>query len=290
MHSNLKSIQDKIALYEGLRPESFKRPIVKGRLSSGFQSYLLACMPKSGSTWFKSVFSCMPKCIAFRAVPAYGAREQEIDSATIDSGMQMLSGLNTISQHHVKYNINTRNCLFQFGMRPIVLFRNIRDNLVSLVDHWKREDCAPSFSAYVERSYFDADFHSSVAPSVSPLEYATTLHAPWIINFYLSWTKYAQNPAGGLPECISPVFVKYEEMISDPERLFSRVFSDIDLVITPGELNKALNDAGRVNTRKNKGVSGRGIEAFEKDPGALESLERILKLYKHEDLTGIGIS
>ena len=77
MHSNMKGIEDKLALYEGLRPESFKKPIVKGRLSSGFQSYLLACMPKSGSTWFKSVFSCMPKCIAFRAVPAYGAREQE---------------------------------------------------------------------------------------------------------------------------------------------------------------------------------------------------------------------
>ena len=39
----------------------------------------------------------------------------------------------------------------------------------------------------------------------------------------------------------------------------------------------------------NVGISGRGEEAFSKDEQAMTYLNRVLDLYRHEDLSGIGV-
>ena len=161
-----------------------KKLITIRRGSSGYQSYLLACMPKSGSTWVQAVFSRLPRSVSLQLVPVYGAREQEIDSKFIvNYRLWKYRKFNTISQHHVKYNINTRNALVRHNIRPIVLTRDIRDNLVSLVDHWRSESAEPNFSCYIEKSYFNEDISSSIFSDSTPLEYATILNSPWIINF-----------------------------------------------------------------------------------------------------------
>ena len=145
-----------------------KKLITVKRTSTGNQSFLLACMPKSGSTWVQAVFSRLPRSISLQLVPNYGAREQEIDSKfVINYRLWKYRKFNTISQHHVKYNINTRNALLRHGIRPIVLTRDIRDNLVSLVDHWRiyRYEIGgadQSFSYYIEPDYFNKDMSSSI--------------------------------------------------------------------------------------------------------------------------------
>ena len=288
MKVDANKVNQKIKLFESLS-DNFKKDIVAGRLRTGKQSYLLACMPKSGSTWFKNIFSSLPYCCYQGIVPTYVGREQEIDAHAIDAMMQLNCGFHTISQHHVKYNANTRNCLVQFCMQPIVLTRDIRDNLVSLVDHWRREDCDPMFSAYVERGYFSNDFSSSVNAGVTPLEYAVTLHAPWIINFYLSWKKISVNPAGKLPNVIAPVFISYEELVAQTTECVAKSLSQVGLLFEESEVDDAVIKTVGKQTRKNKGIVGRGHEWFDKDKGAAEALGRILRLYNHEDLTGIGI-
>ena len=256
--------------------------------AGGNQSFLLACMPKSGSTWITQTFNRMPCCKRENFVPTGGAREQEIDTWTINYALFRSRNLNTMAQQHVKYNVNTRKCLIRHGIRPIVLTRSIKDNLVSLVDHWRREDSNPGFSAYIERNYFNEDFTLSVKSSSTPLEYATILHAPWVLNFYLSWKKYNSNPAGGLPVELSPIFISYEEFVDSPYEAFSSLFQEMGLEFTDQELWNAINDPSK-KTRMNVGISGRGEEAFSKDEQAMTYLNRVLDLYRHEDLSGIGV-
>ena len=281
-------VNKKIELYERM-PVEYRKPIVAGRLNSRKQSYLLACMPKSGSSWFRSIFSLLPSCTSSSMIHSYGGREQELDTNATEEMMQYNSGLNTISQHHVKYNYNTYHCLTQFCIRPIVMTRDIRDNLVSLVDHWKNYGCVPSYSYYLERDYFNSDFSSSISSSASPLEYATILHAPWVINFYLSWSKCHKNPDVRLDECITPIFVKYENMVANAEKCISRCLAEGGLACDPQEISDAISQASKKNTLLNKGITGRGLKAFEYDNGANMALESILRLYSHEDLREIGV-
>ena len=273
--------------------KSYLRKLLKNAITirkknNGSQSFLLACMPKSGSTRIRNTFNCMPNCKKISFVPNHGAREQELDTWTINYVLFRHWKPNTIAQHHVKYNVNTRECLIRHGIRPIVLTRNIKDNLVSLVNHWQRETADPSFSAYIERGYFNKAFTSSMASSSTPLEYATILHTPWILNFYLSWKKYNINPAGGLPEHLTPTFITYEEFIDNPYNSFSSLFKKMNLQFNEQELHEAVDDIS-TKTRLNVGIKGRGEEFFSKDKKAMNSLNKILDLYRHEDLSGIGV-
>lgn len=255
---------------------------------NGSKSFLLACMQKSGSSWISTTFDKMPRCIKVHFVPTYGGREQEIDAWTINFNLFRFRRFNTIAQHHVKYNRNTRNCLIRHGIRPIVLTRNIKDNLVSVVDHWRKEDSNPSPFLYIERNYFNDEFTLSSSSSCTPLEYATILHAPWILNFYMSWKKNNSNPYGKLPNHLSPIFITYEDFIDNPYESFSSLFRKMNLDFTDQELLNAINDKSR-KERKNVGIKGRGEEAFSKDKKANDALNRILDLYRHEDLSGLGI-
>ena len=280
-------VRSKIDFYKTV-PVNRQNSITRGRLLSGSQSHLLACLPKSGSTWFLSIFRGLPGCAYASFTPSYGAREQEIESSAISLGLQEASGFHTLSQHHVKYNENTRSCLLEYCVRPIVLTRDIMDNLVSLVDHWKI-DPTPMSSAYIEKQYFNEDMTLSINNEISPLEYATILHGPWILNFYLSWRKYSTSVAGGLPPCLQPIFVNYSDLCRNTFEFYFHLLNQMGFEVEEDELMKAIARAGLDNTRKNIGKPGRGRAHFSCDEGAATALERLLRLYRHEDLSGLGV-
>lgn len=148
MNVFLRPVQEKIQIFQQL-PANLQKPIVGGRLSKGYQAFLLACMPKSGSTWLCNILAELPDFRITHMVPHYGAREQEVCGDTIDKNLQNICSFHVISQHHVKYNVNTRHCCIQYCIKPVVLLRGIADNLVSLVDHWRNEEASPGYSSYV---------------------------------------------------------------------------------------------------------------------------------------------
>jgi hypothetical protein len=270
--------------------KTLKNLITYKRGETGRQSFLLACMPKSGSSWISRAFDRMPNCKQVSFVPAYGAREQEIDTWTINYVLFRFSNLNTIAQTHVKYNVNTKNCLIRHGIRPIILTRNIKDNLVSMVDHWRREDSSPMSSGYIERNYFNEEFTDSSVSSSSPLEYAVILHGPWILNFYLSWKKYDSNPAGKLPDHLKPIFINYEDFVDNSYESFASLYRKLNLKFNDKELQSLIRDLdSSKKIRKNVGIKGRGEMEFSKDEKATHALNRLLNLYQHEDLSGIGV-
>ena len=267
----------------------FQNAIIYGRIKNNLRSSVIACMPKSGSTWLTSLFSNLPLYKSVEMVPVFGAREQELESYSIELAFQANPTEHLISQNHVKYNKHTRKMLGMYCMRPIVLTRSIKDNLVSLVDHWRLFGPIPNFNLYIQPHYFTADVSTSLHSSASPLEYAVRLHTPWILNFYLSWANFESSPFSSLPPVLHPIFVSYESLQQDTFNTFRSIITTLAMSYSDEQVALAIEKASTSRTRKNKGIIGRGEDLFDKDPSAHQALKDILKLYSHEDLSSLGV-
>src|SRR5579862_7683714 len=96
---------------------------------------LVACMPKSGSTFLCDIIAGLP---GFRQVdlsPAYGRRQQELDEACL----KRVNRFDYVSHNHVQYSDWTGALCRAYGVTPIVLVRDLFDVTVSLRDHIRNE-------------------------------------------------------------------------------------------------------------------------------------------------------
>ena len=240
-------------------------------------------MPKSGSTWLTSLFSNLPLYKSVEMVPVFGAREQELESYSIELAFQANPTEHLISQNHVKYNKHTRKMLGMYCMRPIVLTRSIKDNLVSLVDHWRLFGPIPNFNLYISLTILPLMFLHPPLFSIS-LEYAVRLHTPWILNFYLSWANFESSPFSSLPPVLHPIFVSYESLQQDTFNTFRSILTKLGMSYSDEQVALAIEKASTSRTRKNKGIIGRGEDLFDKDPSVHQALKDILKLYSRGPL------
>ena len=106
------------------QPKSQARPV----------HVLIACMPKSGSTFLADVIS---QCPGFRRAiltPSAGRREQEIDEQLL----RKHGKVSYVAQHHVRNSEWTSEMCRTYGVTPIVLVRSLQDVVVSLRDHMRR--------------------------------------------------------------------------------------------------------------------------------------------------------
>ncbi len=224
---------------------------------------LLACFPKSGSTFISEVVGAIS---GFRKVPlhrTYRHVEQDIDHLW---AMRFLIS-NTISQQHVKYNENTERAMQLYGLRPVVLVRNIFDIVISVRDHLKNESFA-SPTAWIDARHVELGGEALES-------FITEMIVPWYISFYVSWKN-----------CDSAIFINYEKLLDDPLKLFLEVFDALDLKTSEDELNRALKAVASKNTRLNVGVRGRGKALSEASISRIISMRR---QYPHVDFSLIGI-
>ena len=78
-------------------------------------------------------------------------------------------------------------------------------------------------------------------------------------------------------------------MVTNTVECICSTLSQAGLICEPQEISDAAQKASGQNTLLNKGITGRGYKAFDNDKGATTALDSILRLYNHEDLTGIGV-
>ena len=127
-----------------------------------FDRVLLACMPKSGSTYLAKIFGALPGCRRARLVSVFERREQEIDfhifaaqeELTRKKMAQSAERANRnprgyIAQHHVTFNANTAMFIRDYRLIPVVLVRNIYDVVISLRDH-VRDNSVNMAMSYVD--------------------------------------------------------------------------------------------------------------------------------------------
>lgn len=224
---------------------------------------LIACMPKSGSTYLSTIISNLPKYRRVRLVPAWGAREQELDAYRL----RINSIFNYVAQNHVRYSEYTRLLIIRYKLKPVVLVRNIFDIVCSTRDHFKIESITGP-AAYVPRDILNlSDEHIE--------DFIVNMIIPWYFNFYLSWK-----------ECSDSITVNYDELSNNPEGLIRNIVQFHNLQIDVADQVNAIEKAQKLPTRKNQAVAGRGNSLSDSTKDRIRTYARF---YPDVDFSDIGI-
>jgi hypothetical protein len=253
---------------------------------------LVACFPKSGSTFLTSVITNLPgftggSFTAFHGSPSpaptkpgkeppLGSRkEQELCRIHI----KQLERFNAVAQHHVAASYHTMALIDEFNISPIVLVRNIYDALLSLAEHIVIESPEMPF-AYFDDSIKEKDIEYRINA-------VTDLVSPWFIKFYVSWVK---NMPGAI--------VRYEDVILGGSKSIYGLLSGIrkrdntvmvgdKVSITETAVENAIIATSGQNTRFNVGVAGRGERIFSEDNKS--TIRRLASYYPDVDFGPIGL-
>jgi len=233
------SVQEKAIAQDlgGLRAPPAFEPFRRIRsLVASPAHVLIACMPKSGSTFLSDVIAELPGFRRAFLMPAHGRREQELDEFCL----QQADPFNFVAQNHVRYSEWTAEMCHDYGLTPIVLVRSLLDVIVSLRDHIRTESTILPF-LFVEP-------HHATLDDARLEEMLTRLALPWYINFYMGWRL---APGAHI--------VNYDDLVSAPTGVVREVLSLAGASISDADIETAVarvREAGR--SRMNVGVTGRG--------------------------------
>ena len=219
---------------------------------------LLACMPKSGSTFLVDLIGRLPGFHQAALIPIAGRREQELDEVCL----QKADGLDYIAQVHVRHSDWTEDMCADYGLTPIVLVRNLFDVVVSLRDHVRNESSSwPVF--------FAEPHHGQMDDAALELMIAR-LALPWYVNFYMGWRR--------APDVL---MLDYDEVVGAPAKVVRDVLAFADAEVSGEAIDALVAQVQGVNeSRFNVGVAGRGRGLH---PQAVRAVLDLLEPYPEAD-------
>ena len=243
------------------------------------KSILIACMPKSGSTFLANTIANLHCFAKYSLVPAYGFREQEIEEARILSFNENVlfnrkynkeaKSKFFVAQHHVRNSKITDEICERHKIFRVILCRNLKDIIFSLKDHFVDESIYTS-SARVPSEYFSWEEDKKE-------EFIVDFIMPWYINFFIGWSKYNDD---------FTKIIWYEDLIANKVETISSILKAAEFTqINEDDIIAAVNTKPKATDRRstnrfNKGISGRGKNLSEI---ASAKLLKLLDYYKLDD-------
>ena len=229
---------------------------------------LVACFPKSGSTWLSETLSRLPGYRRVDLVPDYDHREQELAFERLI----IFHPFDYVTQHHCRFSRATERYMEIFSIKPIILVRNIFDCVVSIKEFWdqgKNDDerlvgsiaCVPT------------EYHRW--PEEEKFDFIIDMVIPWYFNFFVGWRSFA----GGN-------WVTYEDLVAQPLVTIKNVSDKLGLGLGHAVIEAALGEAERQPTRFNVGKAGRGemLKRAQK-----EKIRTFAAYYGTQDFSAIGL-
>jgi len=198
---------------------------------------LVACMPKSGSSFLSN---CIAGYKGFRhgiLVPDYGVREQEM----CELRLEKFNNRPYVAQLHVRNSEWTQKLIERYGITHVVLVRDLLDVVVSIRDHVRK---LFHFGSLITLTARHRDISDDELDSLI-VQFAM----PWYISFYAGWRK---DPKA--------MFLNYEDVTTDPAATMAKIFDKARFDYTAEEISAALDkiEEKKGRNRFNKGVKGRG--------------------------------
>jgi Sulfotransferase domain len=206
---------------------------------------LLACQPKSGSTFLKNVLA---EVTGFRDIYLFHAAELSAQELFYPVLLEF-ADTPTVTHQHCRATEANVQLLQAFGMRAIVLVRNLYDVLVSLREFFT--------GGAIVGTRFDVAHWHTLSPE-RQMDLLIDLVVPWHLEFLASWQQAERELRLPL------LWLTYEEAMRDKQGTIAQILSFYGLPGPPEKIQEAIATVSATpeKNRMNKGVSGRGDAAL----------------------------
>ena len=229
----------------------------------------IACVPKSASTFLKNLLLRLTGYRDLFVVYAAGQTEHEIYLPTLCE----CADSNTVTQQHCRASDANVHLMQAFGIRPVVLVRNIFDSVMSLLDFYN--------GGAFKSSYFRADWPTLDEETKIALLIENAI--PWYFQFVSSWDLAEKQ------QRLEVHWLSYEEFIADKCSAVLRILQFYGLGAAQRGVEQCIREVesnGRKN-RFNKGVAGRGRSGL--TDRQKDQVRRLARYFPTTDFGRIGL-
>ncbi|MEX0936999.1 MAG: sulfotransferase domain-containing protein [Pirellulales bacterium] len=199
---------------------------------------MIACFPKSGSTYLMRLLCEITGFKRAILVPYRGPNEQDLSKILLDEHRWR----DGVCQQHLKATYYNLELLRKHNIRVVVLLRNIYDVVVSLCDH------IDNGGPLMPTGYTPEQF--SQWPQERKWMFLIRVHIPWYFSFLMSWHEGQHQ--------VPVHWLTYEELFEDQQDTVRQLLGFWDVPRTSEEIAHGLEAVQSQFTRFNQGVAGRG--------------------------------
>lgn len=167
--------------------------------------------------------------------------------------------MNLVCRQHTKATPPNLKLARQFGIRPIVITRNLADTVVSVRDQIFVVGGVAWF--WPPKSYYDFS-------EADQYTYIIDLFVPWCVDFVIGWDEAARNSD------IPILTLTYDEIIANKTEAAQRALNHLDIRAPISAIEKAVRMSdGNADANFNVGIGGRGQNCL-----SAEQLDRIAEI------------
>ena len=224
---------------------------------------LVACMPKSASTFLTGVLAELPGMRRVSLTWWSSQREQVLDEIQL-AGHDLAS---YVSKQHLRYSSHVGKAIKEYSLTPVVLTRNVFDAVASIRDHIRNESTESPIVAL-------GPDHAKLSDEALE-ELIAELALPWYISFYVSWQGV---------DCLR---VNYDQVRESPIEVVGDICDRSGIGADRGQIECAIEKARGKFHRFNRGETGRGKAI---SPKARETIVSFTRHYPDIDFAPIGIA
>jgi predicted outer membrane lipoprotein len=225
---------------------------------------VVAAAPKSGSTFLTSVLVQVTGAPFFRLCSAYSTNEHDLYLPAL----YLVNSTGCVSQLHMKGTFHNAALLRAFGIKPVILVRDIHDIVVSLYHDFREKERDPSLgSGFNGFSFMWQDRSTRELSEAQLLAAIVDLAVPWYVNFFVSWHDLC---ALGM---VDALWLTYEEMMRDKRGTVARVLQFLEIKDSRPVTEEMLEQR---YAKFRDGRSGGGAEVL-----SAEQKQRIATLFSH---------
>lgn len=232
-------------------------------LSRRAHCLFVTALPKSASSYLTSLLAAATGYIPYSLVADH-ANEQDLDLTRLVDSWSM----NCVSHHHTRVTPANLRLIAEFGIKPVILTRNVFDCMVSLRDHLVRENQVTPLVS-VGSDYPDW-------PPERQLDLVVDLAAPWYFRFVAGWQTAS----------VKALWIDYNAVVDAPTEAAQRIFNFHDIAISEARIADAVQAVGKggaATIRFNRGEKGRGCRLL-----STAQQDRLRALGRHFPQTDLG--
>ncbi len=199
------------------------------------RAVFVTALPKSGSTFLVNALREATGFLPF-FLGAHHLNEQDLYPPKLLDAWAM----DVVCHQHTRATAPNLSLMRDFGIRPVVLVRDLGDCVVSLCDHLETE------SGTTPVLNVGADF--TELGRAARLDLVIDLALPWYVQFVAGWSRQSE---------VDTLWLTYDTLMAEKTDTVARVLDFCGIDAATG-LEAAVARAAGGNSRFNQGRSGRG--------------------------------